>query len=285
MNIFQRLRNAWNALFPPKQQAVVAQAAGPVAPVVSPISTITTSVPIILKTVADIASPVKSVTPPPAPSTNPEQIHFFDVSDFQPNINFVEAKAGGNRFCSIKASQGVSEVQRDYPRHVFAARAAGVPPAPYHFFEEHMSGSAQFLHHVTCAPKVSGDMIRMVDVEANGSKFSLSIAGQENLADFLTLALKENEQVFIYYGYYFLINLTVGRLISILQSKMPDGDPRCIPWPASYGSHPLIAKYWEPDVRPLAWQYTDKGNVPGVGRIDSDWLYASEERFQKLILK
>ncbi|KAI1087743.1 glycoside hydrolase family 25 protein [Rostrohypoxylon terebratum] len=102
----------------------------------------------------------------------------FDVSHYQPNVDFAAAYSSGARFVIIKATQGTSYVDPSFNTHYTGATNAGLIRGGYHFAEPaSSSGATQATYFLSHGGGWSGDGITlpgMLDLEGDCAGLSTS---------------------------------------------------------------------------------------------------------------
>ena len=72
----------------------------------------------------------------------------------------------------IKATTGVTGIDKHYKYNNKQARAHGLEVGAYHYFTSGGSAHLQFKHFISIAPRENQDLIPMVDVEAYLDKWN-----------------------------------------------------------------------------------------------------------------
>nr|QNJ46217.1 GH25 muramidase [Clavicipitaceae sp.] len=97
----------------------------------------------------------------------------FDISNYQPSVNFAKAYADGARFVIIKATEGTTYIDPSFSSHYTGATNAGLIRGGYHFAHPGSStGAAQatyFLAHGGGWSKDGITLPGMIDLEYNPS--------------------------------------------------------------------------------------------------------------------
>ncbi|KAL2217289.1 putative N,O-diacetyl muramidase [Thermoascus aurantiacus ATCC 26904] len=97
----------------------------------------------------------------------------FDISHYQPNVDFKGAYNSGARFVIIKATEGTTYKDPAFSKHYIGATEAGLIRGGYHFAHpDKSSGAAQANFFLAHGGGWSGDGITlpgMVDLEYNPS--------------------------------------------------------------------------------------------------------------------
>ena len=94
-----------------------------------------------------------------------ETVKGFDVSHYQPNVDFAGLKAQGNEFCFIKACEGYTTDPK-FKSHWANAKAAGLLRGAYCFFHPDVHPDVQAAHLVSLVGKLgAGDLPCVMDWE------------------------------------------------------------------------------------------------------------------------
>jgi GH25 family lysozyme M1 (1,4-beta-N-acetylmuramidase) len=97
----------------------------------------------------------------------------FDISSYQPNVNFQAAYNAGARFVIIKATEGTDYIDSTFSSHYIGATNAGFIRGGYHFAHpDSSSGATQATYFLAHGGGWSGDGITlpgMLDIEYNPS--------------------------------------------------------------------------------------------------------------------
>lgn len=188
----------------------------------------------------------------------------FDVSSYQPQVDFVAAKKEGMTFCFIKAAEYSQDPS--FKTHWAAAKAAGMIRGAYDYFHPNLSAELQAEALVAIleaaggepgAPLGAGDLGCVIDWETTDD-----VLNPKDLAAglaFLQAVEAATHKVPIIYGSpYFLQTL--------FQSQ-GSGRPfaRYPLWIADYGSAidvgPRIPTVWD---NWTFWQYSDAAAIDGI---------------------
>lgn len=184
---------------------------------------------------------------------------WIDVSHWNGEIDWPQARAGGVTHAYIKASEATVFTDSRFAANWNGARAAGVRRGAYHFFRGHADGAAQAQHFAAVVGADQGGLPPAIDVE--------SAAGGVTRAQYTTrlkACLDETAQRFgrapvIY------TNAHMWELLTTLPGWIADyalwlAAPGQIDPPLPAGA----ADWW-------LHQYSWTGAVPGiVGHVDLD---------------
>lgn len=94
------------------------------------------------------------------------QLKGVDVSHHNGTVNWAQKKAEGNLFCSIKATEGLTNVDPMYAKNVAGSHAVGIPSSGYHFFHPALDAKAQAAHFISVIGRnQSGHLPPLFDFE------------------------------------------------------------------------------------------------------------------------
>ena len=221
-------------------------------------------------------------TPTPLPSQATEcagpVVHGVDVSDAEGSVDWAAAKGGGIGFAYVKATQGTTFEASTFATNWAGTKAAGIRRGAYHFFNPTLDGVAQadwFLSKVgTLEP---GDLPPALDIECpDGDSACLGYAGGSGDAPASAIAQRAHDFVVT-------VQQATGRtpviytFVSYFSSNAIDtsGVADDVLWIANYGvSCPTIPSPWSAS---RFWQYTYDATVPGIGSVDGDVFFGTEE--------
>lgn len=205
-------------------------------------------------------------------------IEGIDCSSWQGAINWRAAKAKGVKFAFIKATEGSTYMNPNFPRDWKEARRVGIVRGAYHYFDPSQSVTSQVNHFVAVVGYLeSGDLPPALDLE--GNKWN-AIPVEDRLP--LALAwLEAVERAFglppiVYVGYYFARD--VLRTAGALQLKHHQL------WIPNYNKRlekPPVPSPW---LNWTFWQYTDSAQIPSAinGRVDKNRFAGSAEDLLQL---
>ncbi|KAI1428920.1 glycoside hydrolase family 25 protein [Xylaria sp. FL1777] len=95
----------------------------------------------------------------------------FDISHYQPSVNFAAAYSAGARFVIIKATEGTTYIDSSFSSHYSGATSAGFIRGGYHFAHlDTSSGATQANYFLAHGGGWSGDGITlpgMLDLEGD----------------------------------------------------------------------------------------------------------------------
>lgn len=177
----------------------------------------------------------------------------FDISHYEPIVNFSLAKAGGFEFCSAKASEGISVTDHSFAAHRANAKAVGMPFIAYHFLHPSQDPKVQAAHFCQVVGALQPGEAWMPDWEVTDGVNALTNFQRGIIFIKEVTRLLGVGPIAIYGGPYYFQALGNHPELAAL-----------FPWIAHYGVNcPLCPDVWKSW---RFWQYSDKGRVPGVGR-------------------
>lgn len=191
----------------------------------------------------------------------------FDISHFQPNVDFAAARNAGLRAVFHKATEGLHEIDPRYASAREQARAAGLLWGAYHFGtgEDALAQAAHFLD----VAKPDGQTLLVLDLELNPQGASMSVEQARTFVSHLHQAT--GKWPGLYSGSYIRDHLGNYR------------DPvlgNCWFWLAEYGPAAHVPPTWDAWT---FWQHTDghvgpgPREVAGAGPVDRDRFAGDEQ--------
>jgi lysozyme len=205
------------------------------------------------------------------PGRSPDRypVHGIDLSRFQTQVDWGQARASGVNFAFIKATEGGDLVDPMFDSHWRGAAAAGVLPGAYHFFYHCRPAAEQarwFIRHV---PKTPGALPPVLDMEWTPTSPTCTIRRDG-------ATIRAEAQIFLdilerHYGQRPLIYTTVDFFEDTELWRMQGVEF----WLRSVADHPhgvYDGKAWS------FWQYTSTGVVPGIaGPVDINVFAGSRQ--------
>ena len=207
--------------------------------------------------------------------------HGFDISRYEPKIDWNLIRAQDFKFVIIKATEGTSYQDPVFPTHWANAKNAGLIRGAYHYLRAGDDANAQAQLFLRTVKLENGDLPPFLDLEE-------TFNNNQSNANFISRAeawLKIVEQAT---GRKPLIYSRASFLQERVSSngRAPSWAKNYSVWIANYlynyveGSQPFEAPGWQPWV---FWQYTNKGDAQGIyndlgqkpSEIDLDWFRGS----------
>ena len=201
-------------------------------------------------------------------------VHGVDVSRYQGQIDWHEARKAGTRFAYIKATEGGDHADENFSLHWMMAKDAGVPRGAYHFYYWCRPVQDQikwFFEHV---PVERDALPPVLDVEWYGAaseKCPKKVPKEQALKAIQTF-LKAAEK---HYGKKAMIYTTIDFYRDILVDDLHD-------YPLWVRTVNAVPQERYGDRRWVLWQYTDQGRVPGIkGFVDRNAFAGNEEAWRR----
>ena len=188
-----------------------------------------------------------------SPSDYP--VHGIDVSRFQNQIDWPTVARSGAAFAFIKATEGGDRVDPMYKDNARAARRAGIPHGPYHFYYHCRPASEQAAWFIANVPREKGALPPVLDIEWTPTSPTCRIRPdaaivRAEMATFLRI-------VGAHYGQRPVIYSTLDFFHDNELWRLGVQDY----WIRSVAAHPSETY---PGHAWTFWQYTGTGIVPGI---------------------
>lgn len=195
-------------------------------------------------------------------------IHGCDTSHYNGLVPWDKLKALGVQFAFLKASEGLSVVDREFSRNWQASEKAGILRGAYHFFrplsDPYMQANI-FLKTVESELGYPADLPAVLDLEVGQADPNLLIDGALR---WLGVIQKATGKVPIIYA-------SPSFIKEIGSPNMFGG---FILWLAEYGvEEPRVPKPWT-NWNKAFWQYTENGTFTGINdKFDLDYFNGTYE--------
>lgn len=206
--------------------------------------------------------------------SNKYYVKGVDVSHHNPILNWDEVLTQNITFAYLKATEGVTHEDRNYPYNYDLARKANIKVGTYHFYTFGLSGKEQAAHFIKIARCKSGDLIPAIDVEhSKANPYSKDKSYVKIVIDELKALEKALHE---YYGVHPVIYTNKDCYKLYIKGNFPDN----IMWISDLHNEPgEDIKNWR------IWQFSHKGELPGmIGDIDLNYYRYSYEEFKELLL-
>jgi GH25 family lysozyme M1 (1,4-beta-N-acetylmuramidase) len=176
-----------------------------------------------------------------------------DVSYYQGAIDWTKARAAGIQFAFIRVSDGTGFRDPKFATYWAGSRAVGIAHGAYQFFRPNQDPTAQAdLLVDTMGPLEPDDLPPVIDVEATGGLSAATVASRVR-AWVDRVEARTGRTPIVYTGMYFWRDQVGG---STREADAPL-------WIAQYTSLcPSLPSPWS---RWTFWQYSDHGQVSGIG--------------------
>ena len=199
-------------------------------------------------------------------------VHGVDVSRYQGDVNWHQARASGINFAFIKATEGGDHSDPAFRRYWAETRAAGIPRGAYHFYYFCRSGAEQAAWFMANVPRERGALPPVIDLEWNHQSrscpFKPSAAEVRREVGIMMSMLHQ------YYGQRPIIYTTVD--------FYRDTGVRNVGaefWLRSVADHP---RGTYPGQQWSFWQYTGTGTAPGFrGNVDLNAFAGSRAQWNR----
>lgn len=176
-----------------------------------------------------------------------EAVVVIDVSRYQGEIDFEQVALSHVKHVIIKATEGSTLTDPKFYQNIAGARDAGIKVGAYHFFSCKSSAQAQATHFLNTIQQVELNLIPVIDVEVCNNYTP------SQLVDSLYIMIHRVEEV---YG----LKPMLYTSESFYRHYLHNHFEGCPLWLAKYNRQAPIdlgAEY-------LLWQFTDRGEVPGI---------------------
>ncbi len=182
----------------------------------------------------------------------------IDLSHHQKTIDWdLLVKHNKPDFIFLKSTEGSSHIDTKYKSYKEKAHSFEIPVGAYHFFSYSSSGYDQARHFIKHSKLEKGDLLPVLDVEFRKSMNSQKWITTEIRA--FCLEIKRE------YGAYPIIYCECA----FKEQYLKKGFQEINYW--------ISDLYREPRCEYLIWQYTDRGLVKGIGRVDNNLLRKGAE--------
>jgi lysozyme len=199
----------------------------------------------------------------------------IDVSGYQGQVDWSSLFVAGVRWCSCKATENLSFIDKQWKRNVETAPAGGMMAVlPYHFFHPGRDPIAQARHFYEVAGGSTGRPV--VDFET-----MKGVTYERAARDLLTFIMEVEGmwkcEIIIYSGPSILTAMfnNQGEIANALSSRDL--------WVAHWGvNNPKVPRPW---TKWVLWQFDgDKGlKMPNGGDADFDWFKGDESHLSYLL--
>lgn len=202
-------------------------------------------------------------------------LHGIDVSSYQGKIDWkkvavMESDGIKVSFTYIKATEGVTLVDKYFQRNWRESKANGVIRGAYHYFKPLKSGLWQAKFFMQTVNLEAGDLPLVIDVEENGDLSDAVLVA--NIKDFVDeVERKTKYKPVIYAGYRFYKDHLAGQ----------------------FDDYPLwIAHYNQPKLKLsdntnwYFWQHADNAHIDGIrGQVDMNVFKGAEEDLSSFLIQ
>ena len=190
----------------------------------------------------------------------------IDVSAYHGAIDWRAVARAGKKFAFIRVSDGAAYTDPRFASNWAGARAAGLTRGAYQFFRPTESPLAQADLLLASMGRRDGDLPPTLDVETVCAAPATQCSGGASPAAVADAVSAWVDRVSRATGMMPILYTSPG-----FWSQLPSRgiERRVIPWISHwYVGQPTVPAGWK---RWAFWQYTDKGQVPGInGPVDLD---------------
>lgn len=214
------------------------------------------------------------LTEPETFDSNKYFVKGVDVSHHNPILNWETVLDQNISFAYMKATEGTTHEDRNYPYNYDLARKANIKVGSYHFYTFALSGKEQAQHFLKIAKFNAGDMIPAIDVEHSpANPYSKD-------KEFVKIVIKElkilENELYEHFGVHPIIYTNKDCYKLYIKKYFPNN----IIWMCDLHNEPSDdIKNWQ------IWQFSHKGEIPGIdGDIDLNYYRYSFDQFKELLL-
>lgn len=177
----------------------------------------------------------------------------IDISHHQKSVDWkVLTEKNKPNFIFLKATEGSNHIDSKYHEYYKKAREHQIPVGAYHFFSYQTDGQTQAANFIRHARLQQGDIHPVLDVE-----FRKNMKDKKWIIKQITRFCHEIKKE---YGVYPIIYCEKDYIDRYLKADFK-------------GYHYWISDLWrKPRVDYAIWQYTDRGWVHGIGKVDNNRL-------------
>lgn len=197
-----------------------------------------------------------------------------DVSHHNPILNWDAVLDQNISFAYMKATEGTTHEDRNYPYNYDLAKKANIKVGSYHFYTFALSGKEQAQHFLKIAKFATGDMIPAIDVEHSPAN---PYSKEKKYVEMVVSELKvlENE-LYEHFGVHPIIYTNKDCYKLYVKKHFPHN----IIWMCDLHHEPSDdIKNWQ------IWQFSHKGEIAGSdGHIDLNYYRYSFDQFKELLL-
>lgn len=191
----------------------------------------------------------------------------IDVSHFQGEIDWRAVAGAGIRFCFIKATEGVGDIDPMFHRNWSGAAAAGILGGAYHFFHPNLDARQQAEHFLSVVSLDGETLPPALDIEVTDGVDRHGL--QSAIRTWVETVRASTARKPVLYTDPSFWRENVGADLS----EYPL-------WLACYADEPALPPGWHTWT---FWQHSDQGTVDGIdGAVDLDRCALSYEDMRRL---
>jgi lysozyme len=190
----------------------------------------------------------------------------IDISHHQSSINWdILIEKNKPDFIILKATEGSTHIDSKYPAYLKKLHELGIPVGAYHFFSYQSNGKLQAENFIKNSKLTDGDIYPVLDVEFRKNMKDKTWIIHE-IKSFCKV-IKDK------YGVYPIIYCECDYYNKYLKNNF------------SNFNYWISDLYREPRCEYVIWQYTDKGLVHGIGKIDNNRMHKDKNITDFLLSK
>lgn len=211
---------------------------------------------------------------PEAFDSNKYYVKGIDVSHHNPILNWNALLDQNISFAYIKATEGTSHEDRNYPYNYDLARKTNIRVGTYHFYTFALSGKEQAEHFLKIGKFNTGDLLPAIDVEHSHSNvYSKDKKYVKHMIEELVIF---EQKLYEHFGVHPIIYTNKDCYKLYIKGNFTDN----LIWMCDLHNEPSEdLENWR------IWQFSHKGELPGVdGHIDLNYYRYSFEEFKELLL-
>lgn len=216
--------------------------------------------------------PIDTVSPVPLKPSGKRTLG-IDVSHYEPELTWPQAKADGVEWMYTKATEGLTHVDAYLHKHADAAMKAGVYAGAYHFFHASQDGEKQAANFLASVSGMNLTLPHCLDWEQSSADGMSAGAQIQEALKWLNMVENVTKRPPVIYG---------GESF-LRELKLPQVFSRYPLWLAHYGVPEQRLVIPTPWPRYTMWQYTDSESVSGLasGRhVDANWFNGSVDELK-----
>lgn len=198
----------------------------------------------------------------------------IDISHHNPIPDWQKLEEEGVNFVYMKATEGTTHEDRNYPHNYEGARQSNIRIGAYHFYIFGASGRDQAKHFIRVANSQAGDLIPVIDVEHSPEN---PYSNDKRYNDKVIRELKELEdEMYQYYGVHPVIYTNRECYRLYIKGYFPNN----LMWIVDLDKEPPSEiENWR------IWQYSHTGKVSGInGHTDLNYYRYTTKEFTELLL-
>ena len=197
-------------------------------------------------------------------------IRGIDISKHNGIIDFRGLDVNQVRFIYIKASEGVTHVDRRMEVNFMHAQEQGIPAGFYHFFRFTKNGYEQANAFLDALKGTHPDLPPVVDVEDH---LNLHVHSTEEKIEQLRIFVNAVERIL---KRKVIIYTNEDGYRKYVRGHFPNNPL----WIASFNDPPRVDARW------IIWQHSHNGRIAGInGHVDLNVFNGDEQAFQQFLLQ